>query len=180
LSEDMIRNQGFEIFKNGRTRRLSPTHYVIKAPTASGWQLVELKNGKWTCDCGNGEFCVHLYAAQLHRSTSKLQPENVDKTHLKCRHCGSLDIARCGFRYNARGIARRYKCNDCQRKFCIAHIQRGLDGWPSETVWLLNEIGMLTSKLTELVAHLNEIMESPARPSVNGDENANQTSIQST
>jgi hypothetical protein len=156
MSEDKTREEGFAIFKNGSVRRLSPTHYVVKPASANAWQLVELKNGNWTCDCGAiNPSCVHLYAAQLHRSSSKTSAEDLDESRLRCRYCGSPDIARCGFRYNARGIARRYRCNDCQRKFSIPHIQSGPDSKPDEIVWLLNEVGMLISKLTELLSELN-------------------------
>jgi DNA-directed RNA polymerase subunit RPC12/RpoP len=162
MSEDKVRTEGFEIFKKGLVRRLSPTHYVAKTLATEAWQLVELKNGKWSCDCKT-EGCVHLYAAQVHRSTSKLQPEQVDESNLKCRYCGSPDVARCGFRYNARGISRRYRCNECQRKFSINHIPASTEAKPAEIVWLLNEIGMLTSKLTELLTELNDRMELASR-----------------
>ena len=158
MFEDKVRDEGFEIFKKGLVRRLSSTHYVAKAVSAEAWQLVELKNGKWTCDC-KAEGCVHLYAAQLHRSTSRLQPEPTDESSLKCRYCGSPDVARCGFRYNARGITRRYRCNDCQRKFSIPHVQIDSTSKPIEIVWLLDEVGMLTSKLTELLWDLNLKLE---------------------
>ena len=157
---DEVRKEGFEIFKKGLVRRLSSNHFIAKTASAVGWQIVEIKQGKWICDCGTGdEWCVHLYAAYLHRTTSKIQPEPLDESHLRCRHCGSPDIARCGFRYNARGIARRYRCNDCQRKFSIPHVQTNPGTRPSELVWLLNEIGMLTSKLTDLLAEVNDRME---------------------
>jgi hypothetical protein len=50
-------------------------------------------------------------------------------------------------------------CSDCQRKFSIPHVQSGLTTRPSELIWLLNEIGMLTSKLTDLLAEVNDKME---------------------
>jgi hypothetical protein len=157
---DEVRKEGFETFKKGLVRRLSSNHFVAKTASAVGWQIVEIKQGKWTCDCGAGdEWCVHLYAAYLHRTTSKIQPEPLDEEHLKCRYCGSPDVARCGFRYNAHGIARRYRCNDCQRKFSIPHIQTNMGTRPLELVWLLNEIGMLTSKLTDLLTEVNDRME---------------------
>jgi hypothetical protein len=161
LSEDAVRTEGFAIFKNGLVRRLSPTHYIARGSTTEAWRLVELEHGRWTCDCVSGqELCSHLYAAQLHRSTAKLmRDDQVDEAHLKCRYCGSLDLARCGFRYNAHGIVRRYRCNECQRKFSIPHIQQPTQVGPSELVWLLNEIGMLTSKLTELLSDLNDRIE---------------------
>jgi DNA-directed RNA polymerase subunit RPC12/RpoP len=158
MFEDKVREEGFEIFKSGLVRRLSPTHFVVKLSEASGWQIVELHNGRWTCDCGSStDSCVHLYAAQLKRSTSKLQPEQVDEAHLKCRYCGSLDVARCGFRYNERGIARRYRCNDCQRKFSLPYLEKSGDHF--ELGWLVNEIGMLTLKLTELLSEMNTRLE---------------------
>ncbi len=92
MFEDKVRDEGFEIFKKGLVRRLSSTHYIAKTASTEAWQLVELKNGKWICDC-NAEGCVHLYAAQLNRSTSKLQPEQTNESSLNCRYCGSPDVA---------------------------------------------------------------------------------------
>lgn len=159
MSEEDTRTQGFTIFKMGSVRRLSQTHYLIKEQNASGWHLLELKEGNWTCDCGTVSPCPHLYAAQLHRQTIRYQDDPVDEFHVKCRHCGSVDVSRCGFRYNARGIARRYFCNDCRRKFSISHVRSSSDAKPLEIVWLLNEVGMLTSKLTELLTELNVRMD---------------------
>ena len=56
-------------------------------------------------------------------------------------------------------MARRYQCNDWQRKFSIPHVQSGPDSKPDELIWLLNEISMLTSKLTDLLAEVNDKME---------------------
>ena len=100
-----------------------------------------------------------LYATLLHRTTAKIPSEQFDESRLKCRYCGFPDVVRCGFRYNARGIARRYRCNECLRKFSIVHIQTGLEDKPSNILWLLNEIGMLTVKLTDLLADLNDRLE---------------------
>jgi transposase-like protein len=158
MTEDKVREEGFEIFKKGLVRRLSPTHYVVKTPTSEGWQIVELRQGgNWTCDCDANEGkCAHLYAAQLHRSTAKLKPD-FDEANLKCRYCGSPDIARCGFRYNSRGIARRYICQDCQRKFSVPYVEpQATLGVPSETLWLLSQVAMLTSKLNDLLRDLDE------------------------
>jgi DNA-directed RNA polymerase subunit RPC12/RpoP len=159
LSEDEIRDIGFQIFKSSLLRRLSSKHYVVKSQVAEGWHVVEIKQGKWVCDCTSTEdLCPHLYAAQLHRSTAKLQPDLFDETNLKCRYCGSPDVAKCGFRYNSRGISRRYRCSDCLRKFSINFVENSLKK-PSEIVWLLNEVGSLTTKLTELLSELNVRLE---------------------
>jgi predicted RNA-binding Zn-ribbon protein involved in translation (DUF1610 family) len=159
MFEDKVREEGFEIFKKGLVRRLSPTHYVAKASAAEGWQLVELKHGRWSCDCEDNTECPHLYATHLHRSTSRLQNDQIDETQLKCRYCGSPDIARCGFRYNARGIARRYVCQDCRRKFSVPHILSETNGKPLEVIWLLNEVGMLVSKLSDLLTELSSKLD---------------------
>lgn len=160
MSEEKIRDQGFTIFKKGLIRRLSPTHYVVKAPAAEAWQLVELRDGKWRCDCEAGEsFCAHLYATQLNRSTSKLPPELTDESHLKCRYCGSLDVAGCGFRYGARGISKRFVCHDCLRKFSIPYTNNSAESKPQELAWLLNQVGQLTSKLTDLLQEMNTKLE---------------------
>jgi hypothetical protein len=51
-----------------------------------------------------------------------------------------------------------------QRKFSIPHIQNSLDGKPVEIAWLVNEVGMLTLKLTELISDLNFKLEYFGRP----------------
>ena len=163
VSEDKNREEGFQLFRKGLVRRLSSTHYVAKVVADEGWKLIELRDGKWNCDCSSKEPpCAHLHAAQLLRTTSRLPAYQIDEAHLKCRYCSSPDIARCGFRYNSRGIVRRYRCNDCQRKFAIPFVRTKEQGTPSaspELAWLLTEIGMLTSKLTELLSELNGRME---------------------
>ncbi len=156
LSDEIIREEGFAIFKNGTVRRLSPTHYVAKSQKDSGWHLVELKDGTWTCDCNSdGKPCAHAYSTQLHRYASKQDKNEPNEPHLKCRYCGSVDVAGCGFRYGARGISRRYLCRDCQRKFSIPYVQVSLDSKPNDIAWLLNELGLLLTRLTSLISELN-------------------------
>ena len=160
MTENEDREKGFEIFRKGLVRRLSSTHYVAKNDPGDAWWLIELKDGRWQCDCQSAVAeCSHLYASQLHRTTAKLPPEQFDESRLKCRYCGSPDLARAGFRYNSRGIVRRYRCNDCQRKFSIPHVQRDVEATPSELIWLVNEVGMLTSKLTDLLTDLDTRIE---------------------
>jgi hypothetical protein len=160
LSEENIRETGFELFKTGTVRRLSPTHYVVKAQSANAWNLVELKDGVWTCDCNpTGTPCVHVYATQLDRYGSKAKEETSDESHVKCRYCSSIDVAACGFRYCARGISRRYFCRDCHRKFSIPFVQSNTSK-PTELAWLLNEIGFLLTKLNETVSRVNSKLDS--------------------
>ena len=160
MSEENIRENGFEFFKTGTVRRLSPSLYVVKAQPANGWNLVELKDGAWTCDCNpNGNPCAHVYATQLHRYGSKAEEQVQDEPHVKCRYCSSIDVAGCGFRYNARGIARRYFCRDCHRKFSIPYVQSN-PSKPKELAWLLNEVGFLLARLNEVVSRLNSKLDS--------------------
>jgi hypothetical protein len=79
------------------------------------------------------------------------------------RYCGSPDVARSGFGYNARGIARRYRCNNCQREFSIPHTEAAMNGKPVEIVWLLDEVGLLTAKLTDLLRKLIDKLELPTK-----------------
>ncbi|MGA2783760.1 MAG: hypothetical protein ABSF09_03570 [Candidatus Bathyarchaeia archaeon] len=161
MSEESIREEGFGVFKNGTLRRLSPTHYLVKSQAANGWHLVELKDGVWACDCNSdGTSCPHAYATQLHRYASKQKHEELDEAHLKCRYCGSLDIAGCGFRYGARGISRRYLCRDCQRKFSVPYVETKPNDKPNELIWLLNEVGMLITRLNELISAMNIRLDS--------------------
>jgi hypothetical protein len=160
LTEDNIKEEGFELFKTGMIRRLSPSHYVVKSQSANGWHLVELKDGVWTCDCSlSGVPCVHVYAMQLHRYGSKTNEDESDQLHVKCRYCSSIDVAGCGFRYSAKGIARRYFCRDCHRKFSIPYVQSNPNK-PNELSWLLNEVGFLLGKLNETVSRINSKLDS--------------------
>jgi len=57
-------------------------------------------------------------------------------------------------------IMRRYVCHDCQRKkFSIPRIQADTTTKPTELVWLLNEVGLVTLKLTELLTEMNNRLE---------------------
>jgi hypothetical protein len=158
MISDETRKEGFEIFKKGLVRRLSPTHFVAKTQLADSWQLIELKDGRWVCDCKlSNASCVHIYAALLQRSTARLQPDSNDQTSLKCRHCSSPDIRGCGYRFNSGGIMKRYFCNECHRKFSLRFVEKSSEHF--ELGWLLNEIGMLTAKLTELLSDMNARIE---------------------
>lgn len=128
-----------------------------------GYRIVGLKDGKWMCDCfhyaKSGDFCEHIYAAQLARKANRSYETEIsrsDEDKLKCRYCGSLDISRCGFRYNARGISRRYYCHECERKFSIRIMesQQTISNVPAEVVWLL-EVGVQVSRLNELLVQLD-------------------------
>lgn len=129
-----------------------------------GYRIVELKDGKWICDCfhhaKSGDFCEHIYAAQLARKANRSYETEIspqEESSLKCRYCGSPDISRCGFRYNARGISRRYYCHECERKFSIRIVesQQAITSVPAEVMWLLDEVGLQVSRLNELLVRLD-------------------------
>ena len=40
MISDETRKEGFEIFKKGLVRRLSPTHFVAKTQSVDTWQLM--------------------------------------------------------------------------------------------------------------------------------------------
>ena len=129
-----------------------------------GHRIVEPKDGKWICDCfhyaQSGDFCEHIYAAQLTRKANRSYETEIslsDEDKLKCRYCGSPDISRCGFRYNARGISRRYYCHECERKFSIRIVesQQAIASVPAEVTWLLDQVGLQVSRLNDLLIRLD-------------------------
>jgi hypothetical protein len=102
-----------------------------------------------------------VYAALLSSATQKALSDQADDElearPIRCRYCGSPDISRVGFRYNARGISRRYICNECRRKFSVPYIEpQSAIGMPSGTIWLLSQVAMLTSKLNDLLKDLDD------------------------
>jgi len=158
---------GYKIFREGAVRRFNPTLFAVRREDGEGWFIVELKEGNWVCDCntplasGNVQHCAHVYAALLssamHRASLEESFETAEEKPLKCRYCGSLDISRVGFRYNARGISRRYLCNECRRKFSVPYVEpQATFGAPSGTLWLLSQVAMLTSKLNDLLQELED------------------------
>jgi len=164
LSEE-ANKLGYSLFRKGAVRRFNPSLFAVKREDSKGWLLVELKEGKWTCDCNTNDnvlgYCEHVYAALLSSATSSVQPEEpyetAEEKPMKCRYCGSPDISRVGFRYNVHGISRRYLCNQCYRKFSVPYVEPQASlGAPSGTLWLLNQIAMLTSKLTDLLKDLDQ------------------------
>ena len=121
---------------------------------------MELKDGKWICDCfplrpERRLLRAHLRRPAYQKSQSQLRDRDSpsDESSLKCRYCGSPDISRCGFRYNARGISRRYYCHECERKFSIRIVEseQAIANVPSEVVWLLDEVGLQVSKLNDFL-----------------------------
>jgi len=161
LSEE-ANKLGYNLFQKGMVKRFNPSLFAVRRDDSKGWFLVELKEGKWTCDCNEtAGTCAHVYAALLSSATNSIQSdESIETTEerlLKCRYCGSPDISRVGFRYNVHGISRRYLCNQCYRKFSVSYVEPQVSlGAPSGTLWLLNQIAMLTSKLTDLLKDLDQ------------------------
>lgn len=171
---------GYKLFRTGMTKRLNPCLFAVKREDNQGWFLVELKDGAWRCDCNayneNEHSCPHIYAALLSSVTSSVNLEETtepaEEKLLKCRYCGSPDISKVGFRYNAHGIARRYMCNECQRKFSVAYVEAASFGAPSGILWLLTQIGMLTSKLNDLLTDLNGKITETCSANLIGDKQA--------
>jgi len=158
---------GYRLFREGAVRRFNPSLFAVRREDGEGWFLVELKDGNWVCDCNTAlvgsdvQHCAHIYAALLssamHRVSLEESCEMAEEKPLKCRYCGSLDISRVGFRYNARGISRRYLCNECRRKFSVPYVEpTATFGAPSGALWLLSQVAMLTSKLNDLLQELED------------------------
>ena len=165
LTDDAeIRKKGFDLYCTEKAvRRLTNDITAVKT-NLEGCRIVELKDGRWLCDCFHyaqgREFCEHVYAAQLARRSNRsfeTEMSPSDEISLRCRYCGSPDISRCGFRYNARGISRRYYCHECERKFSIRIVesQQAIASVPAEVVWLLDEVGLQVSKLNGLLTQLD-------------------------
>jgi len=157
------RKRGFDLYATeGMIRRLSPTITAVKTGIEGYW-IVELKDGKWTCECINGVkdgACEHIYAAVLakmaKRSFEKVMAPS-EEAALKCRYCASPDIRRCGLRYTTRGISQRYYCNECERKFAVRIIasEQNTSNIPAEALWLLALVAQEVTKLNELLMQLD-------------------------
>ena len=159
-SSENLDQVGFEIFRQGKVKRLTPSQFVVKTESGIGSFLVQLDNSNWNCDCDPTlDDCPHRYAAKMCASTMRPLDNQTETANIKCRYCGSLDISACGFRYNAYGISKRYRCNECLRKFSIKYLDRANTGQPpSEMIWLLAEIGMILNKLENLIENLSRSM----------------------
>lgn len=161
LANDKSNMFGYELFRQGSVRRFNPSLFAVKKDQQS-WFMVELKEGKWVCDCNETvDDCPHVYAVLLSSASDRIQAETTEETFedksLRCRYCSSPDVSKVGFRYNARGISRRYLCNECRRKFSLPYVEpQATLGAPSGTLWLLSQVAMLTSKLNTLLTDLDD------------------------
>ena len=164
---DEANQLGYRLFREGSVRRFNPSLFAVKREDGKGWLLVELKEGRWTCDCNpvitddTVDYCAHIYAALLSSASYRVESEELSETYeernMKCPYCGGPDISRVGFRYNVHGIARRYLCNECRRKFSVPYVEPHVVlGAPSGTLWILSQVAMLTSKLNDLLRDLDE------------------------
>jgi transposase-like protein len=160
-SNDELNKLGYELFRQGSVKRFSPSAFAVRKDDRS-WFIVELKDGRWVCDCNSeNDNCPHIYAVLLLSASDRIEPEASDEAFgdesMKCRYCGSPDIRGCGFRYNAKGIAHRYFCNECRRKFSVPYVEpQATLGAPSGILWLLSQVAMLTSKLNTLLKDLDD------------------------
>ena len=162
--EEEMKKKGFDLFcTKDAVRRLTPNVIAVKGDL-EGYRIVELKDGRWICDCfrfsQNSQSCEHVYATQLAKNANRHLDEEIassNESSLRCRYCGSPDISKCGFRYNSRGISRRYFCHECERKFSVRIVEseQVITSVPTEVVWLLNEVGLQVSKLNELLIQLD-------------------------
>jgi transposase-like protein len=165
LTKDKSNMLGYELFRQGSVRRFNPSLFAVRKDQQS-WFIVELKDGGWVCDCSqtqevNGGNCPHVYAVLLSVTSNRIEPDASEDSFeaelIKCRYCSSPDVSKVGFRYNARGITRRFLCNECRRKFSIPYVEaQATLGAPSGTLWLLSQIAMLTSKLNLLLKDLDD------------------------
>jgi transposase-like protein len=182
LSEE-ANKLGYNLFRKGMVKRFNPSLFAVRRDDSKGWFLVELKEGKWTCDCNETtRTCAHVYAALLSSATNSIQSddpiETTEERLLKCRYCSSPDISKVGFRYNAHGISRRYLCNQCYRKFSVQYVEpQAALGAPSGTLWLLSQIAMLTSKLGDLLRDLDHTITMTKEPSLRSSDNSDANSI---
>jgi DNA-directed RNA polymerase subunit RPC12/RpoP len=160
-ADDESNKLGYELFHQGSVRRFNPSLFAVRKDDHC-WFMVELKDGRWVCDCNQEtDNCPHVYAVLLLAASNRLESEQPDESFqeesIKCRYCGSPDLSACGFRYNARGITRRYLCNECRRKFSVPYVEpQATLGAPSGILWLLSQVAMLTSKLNLLLKELDD------------------------
>lgn len=165
-ADDESNKLGYELFRQGSVRRFNPSLFAVRKDDRS-WFIVELKEGKWVCDCNQEAVsCPHVYAVLLLSASDRIESEATDEIFgeesIKCRYCSSPDISKVGFRYNARGISRRYLCNECRRKFSVPYVEpQATLGAPSGTLWLLTQVAMLTSKLNMLLKDLDDRIAAP-------------------
>jgi len=114
---DKVNQLGYRMFREGSVRRFNPGLFAVRREDRVGWFLVELKEGKWMCDCGTNNIdekeatCPHIYAALLSSAIDRVEcqgsEEMAEERPIKCRYCGSPDISKVGFRYNARQFLHR-------------------------------------------------------------------------
>ena len=177
-----MEEKGLQLLKASVVTKVSPTLLLVKTQTGEGWHKIELTKGDWTCDCdlekaANG-YCPHIYASILYLATSRIEISDEDNpmelATLRCRYCGSVDVSRAGFRYNSRGIVRRIFCSECKRKFSILYTEAQTSTHPSGVLWLLAEISMITSKLSELITGLSEALESNSKRLEGNDSSLSQ------
>jgi hypothetical protein len=151
--DDESARQGFDIYRANKVKRLSPNQFLVKTDVGVGSYFVERVDGGWNCDCDSAlSYCAHRHAARLCAAGSAVPLSDDDPREPKCRYCGSIDVSRCGFRYNSYGISRRYRYNECMRKFSLKYTDAAFASrLPSEMTWLLAEIGMVLNKLQDLI-----------------------------
>lgn len=111
-----------------QVKRISTKHYQVKSQTSDDWYNVKLDDSNgWICECKDHVFrhveCKHILSTYLSRELRHKIIANSDvdaiETNLEfsCK-CGSTKFRKDGVRKNKDCDIQRYRCLECNKRFC--------------------------------------------------------------
>lgn len=111
-----------------QVKRISSKHYRVKSQTSKTWYNVTFDESTgWTCECKDHVFrhteCKHIISCYLSKELRHKIIANSDvdtfETNLEfsCK-CGSTNFRKDGIRKNKECEIQRYRCLECNKRFC--------------------------------------------------------------
>ena len=113
-----------------QVKRISSIFYKVKSQTTDFWYEVKheyIPDDRWVCTCPDHIFrkldCKHIESVFLSKTLRNKIVANSDideietSLDLSCK-CGSTNFKKDGIRKNKACKIQRYKCLECERRFC--------------------------------------------------------------
>lgn len=130
ISENPRELRGLAILAMGnQIKRLNASTYRVQSQNGNGSYLVIKEGREWKCECPDHVYrsvvCKHIYTVHFslnlrQRVTSRnLGFEDLCEPETSCKYCGSTKIIKSGQRKNKKGVAQRFLCKECGRRFIV-------------------------------------------------------------
>ncbi len=166
----MRAQRGLQVLASGANAviRMSPRHYRVRSWSGRRYYDVRSDGWRWVCSCPDfqidSQLCIHCWAVELSLRIraeaepvkSPRPPHAVSIEEPCCSHCGAKGPTRKGYRRCKKGIAQRYLCKQCGRRFTP---DRGFSRIHSDPEYVIAAFDLWAKKVSyrQIAHHLRSV-----------------------